>query len=136
MKIRVLLVDDIPNVVKAISRRIANEFDVRLAYSGPEALATMEQSEIDVVVTDLDMPRMTGWEFIGIASRMWPETAFVVLSGNVGLRDQEAEHREMVSRVLSKPSTIDQVRNAICEAYRGRASEQTSDSAIQAAQAH
>ena len=127
MKKRVLLVDDVPSVVRAIQRRISDEFDVELAYSGAAALETMEIASFDVVMTDLDMPKMTGWELIERASGRWPETAFVVLTGNIALREQEEKYRTAISGLLRKPCTVDTIKKAIRKAC-GMASDDNSTS--------
>ena len=116
MKKRVLLVDDVPSVVRAIGRRLDEEFDVELAYSGHDALKAMEKAPFDVVITDLDMPKMTGWEFIATASGKWPNTAYWVLTGNIALSEQEAKSRSVINGILYKPSTIDKVKAAIRQA--------------------
>lgn len=116
MKSHVLLVDDVPEVARGMARHLGDEFEIELAYSGPEALLAMENTHFDVVVTSLNMPKATGWEFTILASRMWPETAFVVLSGNVTIRERKAEHDAVVSSILPIPTSIDQVRQAIRQA--------------------
>src|SRR5262245_9305807 len=60
---RVLVVDDILANVKLLEARLSAEyFDVLTAYSGPEALAVLENERIDVVLLDVMMPAMDGFE--------------------------------------------------------------------------
>ena len=63
MTARVLVVDDIPANVKLLEARLSAEyFDVATAYSGPEALAMCERAECDIVLLDVMMPDMDGFE--------------------------------------------------------------------------
>ena len=63
MSARILVVDDIPANVKLLEARLSAEyFDVATAYSGAEALAMAERAECDIVLLDVMMPDMDGFE--------------------------------------------------------------------------
>ncbi len=63
MTARVLVVDDVPANVKLLEARLTAEyFDVITAQSGPEALALCERAECDIVLLDVMMPGMDGFE--------------------------------------------------------------------------
>jgi two-component system, cell cycle response regulator len=63
MTARVLVVDDVPANVKLLEARLSAEyFDVLTAMSGDEALATCERAECDIVLLDVMMPEMDGFE--------------------------------------------------------------------------
>ena len=63
MTARVLVVDDVPANVKLLEARLSAEyFDVVTAMSGAEALAICERAECDIVLLDVMMPDMDGFE--------------------------------------------------------------------------
>ncbi len=63
MTARVLVVDDVPANVKLLEARLSAEyFDVITAYSGDDALAVCERAECDIVLLDVMMPDMDGFE--------------------------------------------------------------------------
>src|SRR5215467_6182551 len=63
MTARVLVVDDVPANVKLLQARLSAEyFDVITAASGAEALAICERAECDIVLLDVMMPDMDGFE--------------------------------------------------------------------------
>jgi two-component system cell cycle response regulator len=63
MTARVLVVDDVPANVKLLEARLSAEyFDVTTAYSGAEALALCERAKCDIVLLDVMMPDMDGFE--------------------------------------------------------------------------
>ncbi len=63
MSARVLVVDDVPANVKLLEARLSAEyFDVITAYSGAEALALCERAECDIVLLDVMMPDLDGFE--------------------------------------------------------------------------
>jgi len=63
MTARILVVDDVPANVKLLEARLSAEyFDVMTAMSGAEALAMCERAECDLVLLDVMMPDMDGFE--------------------------------------------------------------------------
>src|SRR5712691_195368 len=63
MTARILVVDDVPANVKLLEARLSAEyFDVLTAMSGQEALATCERAECDIVLLDVMMPDMDGFD--------------------------------------------------------------------------
>jgi two-component system cell cycle response regulator len=63
MTARILVVDDIPANVKLLEARLTAEyFDVSTAMSGAEALALCERAQCDIVLLDVMMPEMDGFE--------------------------------------------------------------------------
>ena len=63
MTARVLVVDDVPANVKLLEARLSAEyFDVVTAMSGEEALAICERADCDIVLLDVMMPDMDGFE--------------------------------------------------------------------------
>ena len=63
MTARVLVVDDVPANVKLLEARLSAEyFDVITAYNGTEALVVCERAECDIVLLDVMMPDMDGFE--------------------------------------------------------------------------
>lgn len=63
MTARVLVVDDVPANVKLLEARLSAEyFDVATATNGAEALAACERAECDIVLLDVMMPDMDGFE--------------------------------------------------------------------------
>ncbi len=93
-RIRVLVVDDHAIVRQGITS-ILNE-DERLmvideASDGLEAIEAVERLHPDIVLMDINMPRMNGIEATRVISRRWPETIIVGLS----IQDDEATARAM-----------------------------------------
>ena len=72
MTARILVVDDIPANVKLLEvRLLAEYFEVLTAASGPDAIETCENGKVDVVLLDVMMPGMDGFE---VCRRLKAET--------------------------------------------------------------
>ena len=62
--VRVLVVDDEKEVADAYALRLRTVCDVDTAYSGPEALSTVAEETVDIVLLDRRMPEMSGDEVL------------------------------------------------------------------------
>lgn len=117
---KILFVDDEINLLKGVSRRLGMEFDLATALSGEEALAVMEQEgPFAVVVTDMRMPHMNGVQFVAQARQQWPDTVYMMLTGNQDQATASAAVNEgHVFRFLNKPCQGDDLRLAVLAGLR------------------
>jgi len=82
--IRIVFVDDEPNVLQAIRRSMNSmkaEWSMEFAASGPAALQMLAKSPADVIVSDMRMPGMDGWQLLTEVKRLYPQTVCLILSG-------------------------------------------------------
>ena len=79
---RVLIVDD-DAVFGDIASRVleASGFQVRCAEDGFEGLSLLQAGLPDAIICDLNMPRMSGFEFLSIVRRRFPQIPVIVISG-------------------------------------------------------
>ncbi len=108
---RVLVVDDEEMVrdVVADALRAAGAEVVAVA-SGREAVEALGGSRFDVVVTDLGMPDVNGWDVARAARDLDPRPRVLLLTGwgtGVGPNEQSEETADLVERVLAKPIDLD-----------------------------
>jgi CheY-like chemotaxis protein len=89
---RVLIVDDEPHVVRVLQMTLERAgYRVESALNGQQALERITENEFDAVVTDIQMPRMTGLELCERIDGIFPERRFpiIVMTSLV-----EREHRQ------------------------------------------
>jgi CheY-like chemotaxis protein len=80
----ILLVDDNPSIRDILSRRLQDEgFEAQQAEDGIDGLAKLRDKLPKVIVSDLQMPRMAGIEFISVVRRRFPSIPVIFLSGSV-----------------------------------------------------
>src|SRR5438477_10649227 len=78
----VLFVDDDLSVLHALVRRMRKEpFEHRTATSGEEALGILARSSIDLIVSDMNMPGMSGMDFLTRVAREYPRCIRIMLTG-------------------------------------------------------
>ena len=81
-----LLVDDEPNVTDALKRALRREpYEILTATSGPAALELLGRQHVDVVISDEQMPGMSGSVFLSTVRKQFPHTIRMILSGQASL---------------------------------------------------
>ncbi len=115
---RILFVDDEKNVIKALRRHFLDDpFEVFTATSGGEGLEILEQTPVEIVVSDFRMPHMNGAEFLKLVSERWPETVRIILSGYTDIPSLIASINEgEIFRYISKPWKENELKDAIQDA--------------------
>ena len=114
MSIRVLLVDDEKEYADYTAKRLdARGIQVQIAYSGSSALEFIDGYPVDVVVLDLLMAGMNGFEVLREIKRVRPDAQVIMLSGHI---DREAvEEGEALGAVdyIRKPCEFSTLLEAI-----------------------
>ncbi|MBA3581067.1 MAG: response regulator [Gammaproteobacteria bacterium] len=112
---RILLVDDEPMVLQALTRQLRKHFTVFSAVSGAEGLALLaREGEMDVIVSDMRMPQMSGAEFLTACRVLYPETPRVLLTGHAEIEAAIAVVNEgQIFRYLMKPCEENELINAL-----------------------
>jgi CheY-like chemotaxis protein len=81
-KCRVLIVDDEPIVLEATAAVVRSlGFSVRTAEDGFVALQILREVLPDIIIADLRMPNMSGFEFLSIVRRRFPHIPSIAISG-------------------------------------------------------
>jgi CheY-like chemotaxis protein len=113
--LRILLVDDEDEVRQALAEMLGTRgHTVLTANGGAEALRHLEEDPgIDLLLTDLVMPAMTGWELAGAARARRPRLLIGVITGWGDVPETTSGARTGVDFVLSKPVTFDALDHAV-----------------------
>lgn len=118
MKPKVLIVDDEPNIVLAIDFLLSQKgFQTKNAYNGTEALEKLSVFQPDVVVLDVMMPGMTGFE---VANKIRATVGFsdvhiVFLTAKGTTKDKMQGYSNGGDLYLTKPFDNDDLVTAIQE---------------------
>lgn len=107
-QVKILVVDDHPNTANMLARalsRLGSHVDVASATSGNEALKHFENSAVDILITDLMMPEMSGLELIEKLNEdpfSPPTFSFLVTAHDMDDYIETAE-RLNIKQVITKP---------------------------------
>ncbi len=101
----VLVVDDEATNLRALDGILSGEFTVRLAPSGERALAFMERSVPDLILLDIDMPGMSGYDLIKILKKnpLWEDIPVLILTGQEDRDTEEAAFKLGAVDYIRKP---------------------------------
>lgn len=113
---RILLIDDDEFILYGLSRAISghgSECEVLTAVHGKQAQNILEQRSVDLVVTDLKMPVMNGYEVVEYVNRHFPDVPVFVMTGDY-LPDVMPKLRmAKVAQFVSKPFSFRQLAEDI-----------------------
>lgn len=116
---KILFVDDEENILDGIRRMLRNmkaEWDMFFVANGVEALNLLKRQPVDIIVSDMLMPVMSGAELLSEVMRLYPNTVRFILSGQ---SNKEACLRSagIAHQFLTKPCNVEEIKEAINRAF-------------------
>ena len=109
-KKQVLLVDDNKAVLDVLSRMVALlGYDVTVARNGLEGGTLFITGSYDLVITDLQMPLMNGWELSRLVKERCPKTPVIVVTGLSNLNHRENANMNCVDAMIPKPFRLEEL---------------------------
>ena len=131
-RLRVLIVDDDPIIIKALEDALGGDGHATLAASGGQAAldafsaAHGTENAFALVISDLGMPNVDGRRVAAGVKQLSPTTPVIMLTGWGTRMIDENDIPAHVDRVLSKPPRLHELRNAIFELMREPTARQAS----------
>ncbi|MEQ8396887.1 response regulator [Thalassobaculum sp.] len=115
--LRVLLAEDEPMATKLAqgALKVMGITDIVAVRDGEQALAVLEheQGQFQLIVSDWNMPRMSGLEFLKAVRRRFPHMKFVMLTGKATSEFVVAAREHGVDAYVVKPFSPNQLRRKI-----------------------
>jgi YesN/AraC family two-component response regulator len=108
----ILLVDDERLILDSLSRELTSEplgFDVTTAANGEEAVDKINGGYWDLVITDLVMPGVDGFQVLKAAKHKNPQTMVIILTGYADMQSAIDALRLGVDDFLQKPCDTDEL---------------------------
>lgn len=115
MKSRVLIVDDDPVVLKLLQHSLPDGAISRLAKNSFTALQLMETAHPDVILLDVDMPSMTGLEFLEILrqDQRWDYVRVLIISGKKDEESRLKAYEYGADDFISKPFLPEEIKHKV-----------------------
>jgi CheY-like chemotaxis protein len=115
-KASILVIDDEPEIRNSLSELLSLEgHEVTVAQDGEEGLSTFQTKEFDMVLTDLGMPGMSGWQLAEKIKKLSPETPVAIITGWGLQPDRERMKRSGVDLFISKPFRLNDIRKLVTQ---------------------
>jgi DNA-binding NtrC family response regulator len=100
----ILVVDDEDALRTVLSGELTNEgYDVKSASDGDEAISEVERAQYDLVLLDIKMPRMNGFEVLKYIKDKHAKTKVVMLTGFADLKNAIESKKLGADDFVSKP---------------------------------
>ncbi len=115
----IVCVDDDDGILGAVGRCLRREpsFEVRTTMSPQQVLEWVATEDVAVLVSDYEMPEMTGAQLAGQVKRIRPETVRILLTGRRTLDTAiDGINQGEIFRFIGKPFEDRQLRQAVIEA--------------------
>ncbi len=123
LKGNVLLVDDDPAVAKVLGALLGQAgLTVHTATQGQEALALLGRKPIDVVVSDVRMPGMSGMELLAEVGRSWPDVPVILLTAHgtvpLAVEAMKAGAADFALKPFDREEILFSIRKALLRAQQ------------------
>jgi PAS domain S-box-containing protein len=115
-KARILVIDDEEFVRSILSRTLTQvNHQVTLAENGEKGIQLFKEREFDIVLTDLGMPGMSGWEVCRIIKEISPKTPVGMITGWGMEMNRNKIEEYGLNFIISKPFDLNQILNVVTE---------------------
>jgi CheY-like chemotaxis protein len=115
---QILVVDDQEMVAETIRMLLTiSGHKVDVAKDGEEALAMFGAGKYDLVVTDLSLPRMDGFELAAAIKERSPAQPIILITAHAESIKADKERLSKVDFVMGKPFSVEQIREVIAKIF-------------------
>ncbi|WP_073218451.1 sigma-54-dependent transcriptional regulator [Aequorivita viscosa] len=129
-KENILIVDDDIGILELIQRHLHSmDYHTFKAVSVKEAVAILRDTEIDLLITDLKMPEVDGFELIQFVSEHYPNIPKLVVTGYPSIQDALSAIKSRVVDYLVKPFTKAELKQAVQKSLSSSTKKKSTDSA-------
>jgi DNA-binding NtrC family response regulator len=119
---QILVVDDEPNLRRVLGAQLSRDgYEVHAVEDGEAALRILQEQYIDVLITDLRMPRLDGLELLRRALALEPELPVVIITAHGTVDNAVEALKSGAFDYITKPFDQNEVRNVVKKALRTRA---------------
>jgi len=117
---KILFVDDDPHIIEGLKRMLRSlrkDWTILFASGAEKALQVLsENSPVEIVVTDMKMPRTDGAQLLEKVKELYPEAIRIILSGEMG-KDTSMRAIEVANQCIWKPCDAETLKIALIRAY-------------------
>jgi len=112
----ILVVDDEQAIV-SLTANILTEYGYRVfsAHNGLQALQLLEKEKVDLIITDLIMPQMDGYQLAAEVKRLYPQIRIQLVSGFADERHNPMADKTLQKHIIDKPYTSQRLLTRVRE---------------------
>jgi serine phosphatase RsbU (regulator of sigma subunit) len=115
----ILLVDDDKNILFLLSEALKKYgYDLTLVNSGEKALEILNENEFDLVVSDLQMPKISGIDILSVVKEKYTDTEVLLVTGYGSIKTAVKAMKLGAFDYLSKPVDVEELRHKVNQALK------------------
>ncbi len=116
---KILVIDDEPRIRDACRMVLSEEgFEVALAADGNEGVQIIREEHYDIILVDLMMPGLSGFEVLSHVKERHPDTVVIVITGYATLEHSISAMKRGAFDFIPKPFTPEQLRAVVAKAIK------------------
>ncbi len=121
MKLTILVADDEKNIREGLREALALDgYEVATAADGGEALEAVTRGDVDLLITDLKMPRLSGEELLKRVTAQFPTMPVIILTGHGTIESAVQAMHDGAYDFLTKPVNLDRLSLLVKRALASR----------------
>jgi len=125
-KENILIVDDDVNILELLQRHLHSwNYHTYKAISVKEAVSILKDTQIDLLITDLKMPEIDGFELIKFVTEHYPNLPKLVVTGYPSVQDSLTAIKAGVVDYLTKPFTKNELESAVTTSLKNKSFSKT-----------
>lgn len=118
-KKRILLVDDEENARTALAKILSREeYEVLSAGNGFEALELLKNTQVDLIITDINMPEMNGMSFLREINQLYPGSNVIMVTAYGEVESYIEAMNLGAFEYINKPVRINELKKIISKVFR------------------
>jgi len=116
MAYKILVVDDDRDIVETLQKRLSKEgYEVAVAFDGEEALAKIKEADPDVVLLDLMLPKLNGFDVLKQLREKFKDKwrPVIIISARTELETLKKCYNQEADHYLTKPCDMENILRGI-----------------------
>lgn len=109
----ILLIDDSEFSLAQAAKILGDSYELLRAVNGAEGLVKLESNKVDLVITDLLMPHISGLAFLGLVRQRFPQTKVIVCSADIQAATASKARELGAAAFIPKPLDPDELRRVV-----------------------
>jgi DNA-binding NtrC family response regulator len=116
---RILVVDDEENARICLARLLSNEgFLIDCVSNGFEALNYLRQQEVDLIISDINMPEMNGITFLKELNKSFPKSNVIIITAYGGVESYIEAMNLGAFEYINKPVKIEELKSILKKIFK------------------
>jgi len=114
MKEKILVVDDVDTIARVYARFLEREgYEVRIAFNGEQALEEWNKFHPDLIISDIRMPKMSGFELANTIRKKAPKQKIILMTGYADEAEVLEQQKSHGFPFFTKPADLQTVVSKI-----------------------